>query len=113
MNAPPPELPKGLVFRQGFSSFGPFWIREVRNADGQLHNPTGPASEHFCAKTGRLKSRRFFLNHKLHNPHGPAVLQYINENEVFQQFWLNDTLVDTEEEFLALTLATKKSAGKK
>jgi hypothetical protein len=61
--------------------------------------------------TGKLESRQFYLNDKLHNPYGPAVLEYRSGNEVFEQFWLNDTMVDTEEEFLALTLATK-SAGK-
>ena len=39
-----------------------------RNADGQLHNPHGPAI--VCANGEKW----YYINGKLHNPDGPAVI---------------------------------------
>lgn len=142
MNAPPPELPEGLVFEQRLTFNGHYWTREVRNAEGRLHNPCGPALERFIADTGHMTHRQFFLDGKLHNengpaseihddafsgcyrlewfvhnkrhnPYRPAVLKYSKGGELKKsRFYLNGTKVDTEEEFLALTMASK-SAGKR
>lgn len=141
MNAPPPELPEGLVFKQYLSGNGYYWIREVCNAEGKQHNPHGPAFERFLFDIEKLMDRVFCLNGQLHNengparefyhpssdiyilewfvhgerhnPYGPAVLKRREGGELKEsQFFLNDTEVGTEEEFLALTL-TSKSAGKR
>jgi hypothetical protein len=79
--------------------------------NGQLHNENGPAREYHpsCA----LYILEWFVHQKRHNPYGPAKMKFGEDGKLTEsRFFLNDTEVDTEEEFLALTMATK-SAGKR
>jgi hypothetical protein len=79
--------------------------------DGQLHNENGPAREIYHGSGGPYKLE-WFVYGKRHNPYGPAVLKFDTGGDLFKsRFFLNDNKVDTEEEFLALTMGSK-SAGK-
>jgi hypothetical protein len=53
-----------------------------RNADGQRHNPHGPAIA--CADGGKW----YYINDQLHNPNGPALV-YANG---YKSYWINDQL---------------------
>ena len=51
-----------------------------RNADGERHNPDGPAIIYADG------SKSYYINDKLHNPHGPAVIY----DDDYKAYWIND-----------------------
>ena len=53
-----------------------------RNAEGDLHNPDGPAV--VCANGGKS----YWINDQLHNPNGPALV-YANG---YKSHWINGKL---------------------
>ena len=53
-----------------------------RNANGDLHNPHGPAV------VGLDGYKAYYINGKVHNPDGPAVIY----TDGGQEYWINDQL---------------------
>ena len=73
------------------------WL-EIRDENGSLHNPDGPARQEWYAN-GQEERRAYYLNNVLHNPDGAAFRRWrLDGGELYRAYWLNGERF-TEAEF--------------
>ena len=70
----------------------------ILDGDGKLHNPDGPAYQHWY-ENGQEERRVYYLHGKLHKPDGPAYQSWHeNGQERYKLYYLHDKQL-TEAEF--------------
>ena len=93
-----------LTIKEAYHPNGKIKSRICKNAQGQHHNPHGPAIQYWY-ENGQPHYQAFWLNGVRHNPAGPAVECWYNNGQPdYQRFWLNGEYL-TEAEWKAKTCA--------
>ena len=73
------------------------WL-EIRDEDGKLHNPDGPAIQYWY-DNGQEIRRVYWLHGERHNPDGPAYQSWYGDGtQEYVAYWLNGKQL-TEAEF--------------
>ena len=78
-----------LTITETYYPNGQIESRIYHNAQGQFHNPNGPAIESWY-EDGQIYYQVFYLNDELHNHANPAVYFWREDGHLFyQKFYLN------------------------